>query len=428
MKSISPHYLSRSVIPLFFVLSILSGCSNKKGSEPSEELSNTVVRDSSGHYHLTEVVTMQLSESHDYHHKFSMSEIVEDINYIPLETTSDCLLKGGQTSLTDKYIFTETDGVLFMFTREGKFLRRINTIGQGPGECDLRDFGIDEQSQLIHLFDNWSLSIKTYDFNGHFQNEIKNPFLKEPEPNDNSPWAICCDKKGNIVFTFSNSSGNMKYKYAVMDKHGEMIYKAPNYDLYDNKNRIYVMSLYPIPLYLYNNTLHYNYIFNDTVFKVEDDYSCQPAYIIRTPKKITLETQIKTSTREIAFSDLSGSFEHHAAREDHRYIYIYSGYRAPYIGLLSRYDKRTGDLMENINPKIINDWDGGLDIELNPLLQTEDFLVYLQQPFQMKESLTDEHFEKTKVAFPEKRDSLKSLLNNMQEDDNPVLMIVKLKN
>ena len=65
MKNISPHYLNRSIIPLFFALLLLSGCSNKKGSEPSEELSNTVVRDSSGHYRLTEVVTMQLSESRD---------------------------------------------------------------------------------------------------------------------------------------------------------------------------------------------------------------------------------------------------------------------------------------------------------------------------------------------------------------------------
>jgi len=419
------HHL-RTIVLLALSLILSMGCSNKNKEIHSEE--DSVFSQDSTRYELKSPVVIQLPESHHYKHEFFMSEIVEDINYIPLETTSDCLLKGGQTSLTDKYIFTETDGKLFMFNRDGKFLRRINTVGQGPGECDLRDFGIDEQSQLIHLFDNWSLSIKTYDFNGHFQNEIKNPFLKEPEPDDNSPWGMYCDKKGNIVFTFSNSSGNMKYKYAVMDKHGEMIYKAPNYDLYDNKNRVYVMTLYPIPLYLYNNTLHYNYIFNDTVFKIEDDYSCQPAYIIRTPKKITLEKQIKTSTREIAFSDWSGSFEHHAAREDHRYIYIYSGYRAPYIGLLSRYDKRTGDLMENINPKIINDWDGGPDIELNPLLQTEDFLVYQQQPFQMKESLTDEHFEKTKVAFPEKRDSLKSMLNNMQEDDNPVLMIVKLKN
>jgi hypothetical protein len=405
---------------------LLSNCGRK--NKPDNSTGDSIAIQDSAGYQLKEPVTIQLTGSHSYKHEFTMSEIVEDINYIPLETTPDCLI-GNRLSnpvFTKDYIFIKNNGILLQFDRNGKFIRNINKIGQGPGEGYLRCFDTDEKSRLIYIFDNWKLSVNIYDFDGNFLNTIKNPFSQEPD--GNSPEQMSCDNKGNIVYTFSNSMGNMKYKYVVMDNKGNFIYKCNNYDLYDNKKRILRMSFYPSPLFYYNNTLYYNYKYNDTIFRINEDYSCSPAYIIRIPKRITLEENIKTGTDEIPYSELSGHFAHVGDREDRRYIYIYNEiYNKDNISLLYRYDKQKGELTENINPNLKNDWDGGMDIKLEPFSQTENVLIYMKQPFEMKEKLTDEHFTETNVKFPEKRDALRSIVNNALEDDNPILMIVKLK-
>jgi hypothetical protein len=45
----------------------------------------------------------------------------------------------------------------------------------------------------------------------------------------------------------------------------------------------------------------------------------------------------------------------------------------------------------------------------------------------MKEKLTSAHFAKSKALYPEKQKALKTLVDKLLEDDNPVVMLVKLK-
>ncbi|MDR2146153.1 MAG: 6-bladed beta-propeller [Tannerella sp.] len=416
MKNI--HY--KQLIAFAAILT-LSACNNSKNRTDKSQEQIAENRDS--------VITIQLSGSSRYKHEFAMSEIVKDIQYIPLETNDDCLLGNriGQPVFTKDYIFIVSGGILFQFDRNGKFVKRINRKGQGPGECDTRDFGIVEKTQLIYIYDNWKLSVNIYDFNGKYLDVIRNPFSQEPDGSSGSRME--CDVKGNIFFNFDNF-GSMKYQYTVMDNKGEFLYKSPNPILYDNKKKIWRFSIYPSAMYFYDNTLYYNYVFNDTVFRINDDYSCSPAYIIKIPKRLTLEENIRTGTNEIPYSDFSGHIQHKAIREDHHYIYIYNNYN-PYsedfIPLFSRYDKQKKELLDNINPKLKNDFDGGMDIELAPFKQTDNVFIYTYWPHEMQEKLTDGHFAETEVEFPEKRDSLKTMINNLPEDDNPVLMIVTLK-
>ena len=49
------------------------------------------------------------------------------------------------------------------------------------------------------------------------------------------------------------------------------------------------------------------------------------------------------------------------------------------------------------------------------------------QPFEMKEKLTNSHFSKAQSKYPEQKETLKSLVNGLEDDDNPVLMMIHLK-
>jgi hypothetical protein len=343
-----------------------------------------------------------------------------------LETNLDCLLAGDVeiAGLTENFIFILSKGILYQFDKNGKLIRKVNKTGQGPGECYSRCAGIDKKNQLIYIMDNWSLSIFIFDFEGNYIRNIKNPFI-EPD----IPTGMGCDTKGNIIYNFTNYYGQMQYKYVAMNNTGEILYKCLNYDKYELKERIKVFDLASYSVYEYKNNSYYPYSFNDTVFRINDDYTCSPAWIIHLPNKMSLGMELETFA-SLDYAALYGKNKFVTVREDKQYLYIYyfrQLYPEKSLSFLSLYDKRSKQLIEHINPLIQNDWDGGKDIQIASYLQKENLLYCLLQPFEMKEMLTDAHFSKVQAKYPEKQKALQTLVNNLKEDDNPVLMITELK-
>jgi hypothetical protein len=295
------------------VLFILPGCKNKEQPPMPKKGENNLIE-------------IQLSDSHDYKHELKLSDIANDVSYIPLETNKNCLISDdiGKIKSTKDYIFIESNGILLQFDRQGKFIRQVNKKGQGPDECEVRVYDIDEKSQLIYILDNWKL---------------------------------------------------------------------------------------------------------DTIFKINDDYTCSESWIIKLPNKIILEEDVKINCKTLDISSLSKKNTFNAIREDAQYAYIYHTYNPFSMDnkkILSRYEKQSGQLMENINPKIENDWDGGMDIQLSPYSQNENGVCILLQPFEMKEILTNSHFSEVQAKYPERQKALQILVNKLKEDDNPVLMFIQL--
>jgi len=325
----------------------------------------------------------------------------------------------------------ESGGIIFQFNRQGKFIRKINRHGQGPGECYARDTGIDEKSRLIYIFDNWTLSINVFDFDGKYIKTIKNPFKNDPD--GLSPSHMGCDSKGNILFTFGNERGNMKYKYVVASSELEILYKCPNYDRYELKEKgrgTPGFVMYPYPIYEYNSCNYYPPVYNDTIFRIDDDYSCSPARIIHIPNRVTLEENLKKSANIIEYAALNGKNALDGILENKQHIYVYHYCQLSeneFRIFLSLFNKRTGQLTENINPLIVNDWDCGFDVKFATNKQKENVVYELLQPFKMKEKLTDSHFSTVQAKYPEAQQALYELVDNMQEDDNPVIMILTLK-
>ena len=54
-------------------------------------------------------------------------------------------------------------------------------------------------------------------------------------------------------------------------------------------------------------------------------------------------------------------------------------------------------------------------------------LVDIWQAYEMKELLTETYFEKHKINNPQAHQKLKELLKKLDWDDNPVIVIGKLK-
>ncbi|MDR2036799.1 MAG: 6-bladed beta-propeller [Bacteroidales bacterium] len=106
-----------------------------------------------------------------------LSSVFKPVETIILETNENCLIgEINAIQAFDDYLFIldmhQAKG-LFVFNREGKFIRRIGSIGKGPGEYTFpRDFTIDPDKKEIYLLDFNTNSIHLYTLEGVYQRTI----------------------------------------------------------------------------------------------------------------------------------------------------------------------------------------------------------------------------------------------------------------
>ena len=95
-----------------------------------------------------------------------------DVEYIPLETTDEFLTQGYVLTIGKKYILIRNfgrDGDLFIFDRQGKGIKKINRMGQGPEDYTfISNIVIDEDNGEILIHDYSPSKILVYDLDGKF--------------------------------------------------------------------------------------------------------------------------------------------------------------------------------------------------------------------------------------------------------------------
>jgi len=108
-----------------------------------------------------------------------LSALVESCEMVQLESTDEAFIKSWYTTVTEKYIgVREQDQRPYkLFSRSGKFLGIIGSIGQGPEEYAtiLYDDIIDENNGLIYLAPFVGDKILVYNTSGKFIKDITAP-------------------------------------------------------------------------------------------------------------------------------------------------------------------------------------------------------------------------------------------------------------
>ena len=106
-----------------------------------------------------------------------MSEFVDSVKFIILEEIDESLINRIENIIfTQEYVIVvdRSQGVIFFFDWDGKFVRKISRKGQGPGEyLYMQSCMIDEQQQLI-IYDIQARKMLFYDLDGNFLRQISN--------------------------------------------------------------------------------------------------------------------------------------------------------------------------------------------------------------------------------------------------------------
>jgi hypothetical protein len=113
----------------------------------------------------------------------NMSDIFSDIEYIPLESLERHLIGKVDQLIAYKdrfYIFDSQTESVFCFQQDGKFLFEINRKGQGPGEyVDLDNISIDHDNSHLLLYCGFQILVYNLDGNYIKSQQIKDIWAHE---------------------------------------------------------------------------------------------------------------------------------------------------------------------------------------------------------------------------------------------------------
>jgi hypothetical protein len=348
-----------------------------------------------------------------------LSEIAEEITYVQL---SNSILFGNIVSveLTDSLIFvTPALKELFVYDYNGNFIRQIGNQGRGPGEYKYANkFTLDRNKEIVYILDGIKHAFLKYSFKGNFIEII------EPKIDDIKLYGEVVFSGDKLILFEGINQGEGKYDWVVLDTKGNILFEKLN-------------AIEQFPSYhfcignkqeAFRNTFYYWNQINDTIFKITNK-KYEPAFIFtqgnfRFPKQKINETYTEYFFPRVIFFTKHYLFI--------AYIFNYKNYTGVYVKSENQlYNVNVTEDWNFINgPGIPNDFDSG--VPLIPLTYYRDkydkeYLIGAINPFQLKVHVASEAFKKSNPKYPEKKKELEKLANSLNENDNPVLMLVKLK-
>ena len=314
--------------------------------------------------------------------------------------------------INDKiFVGSFPDGLL-VYNKVGQLISKIGRRGFGPGEYKYGDdFALNTIGEFLYINDR--TKIVKYDSNGNFVYEF-------PLTQFGTKFNDIKYKAGLLYLAEGISMGYAKYDWVIIDTLGTLINEKLNYipTFYTKWGGSGKFMQNREKIYYYND-------FNDTIFSLttEDNMFFD---------KGTFRLPVNDIER---FGDYLNIY---SILLTSRYLYLWYYYNGfDYSGIIdikkNEYTitskNNDKDRCQFYGPGIPNDIDGGLNFQaFNHFVSMEDeYLVGWFFPYELKAHVTSDAFKNFTPKYPEKKRELEQLANSLSENDNPVLMIVKLK-
>ncbi len=407
----------RFIILLLITVTLLTSCSGGKTGQTVE-------------YPLN--VKIDLSEAST--NPIKLSELADEVRYIPLEITDSVVLgsvDGISVKLSSDFIFAESGGELFRFSNTGKYLNKIVKSGRGPGEVNqLIEFAVDAVDGKVYVFDRSGYRIKIFDYNGVFCGELDN-LLEYRGINTMGFY----NRRLFATITQTQTTKDLAIWYDSIND--TLLSLQPNIRKYapEQINNFNALKTETMSMQVCDTLLLYKEYFCDTVFSVNNDFVVSPRFIIdmgsdkyewesyrdqmynfnvRMPTYGYYVTALAESENNLLMNLGSASGDrvfvvHKKGRDENKIQLVY----------FNPDDRRI---------KLENDLDGMVDFIIQNsygLYLFDGYLYTLIEAYDFKKAY-DEATEEEKTASKYLRD-MAPVLDGIDEFDNPVLMLVKLK-
>jgi hypothetical protein len=222
--------------------------------------------------------------------------------------------------------------------------------------------------------------------------------------------------------------GDSKNIWVFLDTLGNLVSKK------ENSVPPFQTDIGEANVYQYANTLFYYNWINDTIFSISPDLSSKEAYLFA-------KGDHRWPTGRVDNSSWSKLFKPGTMFETKQFIVLLYSYLDKYAiclidkktkktFLAFRYKEATGSIVKYI-PYLTNDLDGGMPLTESIHYYVEndkEYITRLINPLDLKQYISSDEFKNIVPKYSEKKRNLEKFANNLKETDNPVLMMIKLKN
>lgn len=311
-----------------------------------------------------------------------------------------------------------------MFDTSGKFIRKIGHVGQGPGEiANIHCFTVSDSLVFIYPFGH-NGSLIGYDMrDNRFVRRIS---LKRPAFHSNM-----IDVMGDYLVyypgTVPNGNERIFITACVVNGKGETLMEQIPYLSSGDKE---IVQLSSDPSWLYRGRSNVYSFINDTIYGITCD-SIFPRYHLSLGK-YKLPSGRYDPTHDYGWGDFVLMQSVYETKE-----FLFLKFWFDKKLWFSRYDKKTEKIdsweqtpfkahywMILDAPGITNDIDGSQSFKDfdNVGENCFHFAITPDNLDQVRRNVTE-----AKVKFPEKQAELLKLLDEMGEDDNPIIAFYKLK-
>jgi hypothetical protein len=218
-----------------------------------------------------------------------LSEIASEIEYIPLETNQQSLIRNMKGAwFTEGGIYVHTPNQLMLFDSQGKFLRNIGKKGRGPEEYQqCSQVAVDFTDGSIWVYDVLSKALSHYDQTGSMRDRFTIPAGNVPAD------GIVLDGEGSLVMLFTDmvtaGKGVVSDMAKIFTVSGELLGTIPS--TLPKKEQSNAMLMMPNEtMYVKDKEVYIKESRNDTLYRIDRDGK-HPHYIIAYPAhKMPLET------------------------------------------------------------------------------------------------------------------------------------------
>jgi hypothetical protein len=363
--------------------------------------------------------------------QIKLSEIADSIRYIILSNDNQGPIGDvGGIQLTNSNIYLrKRDGFVLRFNRSGKFLNSFGNIGRGPMEyLPGSVFTITPEDDKIHIFrsamDNYLTFKPDGSYTGTREFSIPRTMFNFTSLSDSSFmctfYYVGAFMKDYILHAINWSAGifdpvgnplqviehPLKNAEVSISEIPNVSSNAPSITYFDNRAVI-------IPK-------------GDTIYEVSSD-SIYTGYIInwgKIPHKEGNELHFRVATSATKLS--IGNIVLETATRT--YIRVYQG-NDSYI---FEYDKTTGAtkamLEDPQNLGFVNDIDGGINFYPYYTNREGDIWIINEDAYSFKQKQSPDYLSQSISISRDNKEKLKTFIQKIKEDDNPVLRIVYLKN
>ncbi|MBN2814058.1 MAG: 6-bladed beta-propeller [Bacteroidales bacterium] len=352
-----------------------------------------------------------------------------DIEYIPLETNEKSMFPGISIEddvLDDKVLVTDNaiyinslfGSSILKFNLEGKYLTQIGKKGHGPEEyLFLNDFSIDFKHNRIAILSLVQDKIFLYTTDGEFLKTISCPI---------DITHIFCNE--GAVLCYKRNTGTNTYAFDLLDYDGKIVKSYLNKHQYTPGTMIFVQEDEECLHYYKNDTLYIKERYCDTIFKFAD-LQFEPYMVLnRGDKRYTTELLVFSSDDEMLkvrnLADKNYITELELIELD-KYIYTYIIEDDSFKTFVASKNITNG-VSSSSYDLLKNDIDGGPDLFLLTSRDAKTLVSFIN-PHELKAYILTEHFINSKPVCPDKKEQLVRFANSVNEDDNPIIVLLKVR-